>query len=261
MEDMKKINHDAYIWLEKKPEQHWSKTYFSAIPKCDILLNNMCECFNSMILDAREKPIISMFETIRNLLMARFQTNREKAEKWDSVMCPKIKVVLAKNSKEVAAFSPLMADETHFQITGLHQQHSVDLCRMSCSCRKWDLTGIPCPHAVCAIWCKQENPEAYLVPPLQPIYKEKVGRPAKLRRRQPDEVPASRQSKLRGVKRNNKCRTCGGFGHNRRSCNISTASGLDRATQENNEMDIGETKTPQNYNEMDKGDVVELLLF
>ncbi|XP_075474846.1 uncharacterized protein LOC142505652 [Primulina tabacum] len=81
MEDLKKINHDAYIWLSKKPEQHWSKAYFSTIPKCDILLNNMCECFNSMILDAREKPIISMFKTLRNLLMVRFQTNREKAEK------------------------------------------------------------------------------------------------------------------------------------------------------------------------------------
>ncbi|XP_073306767.1 uncharacterized protein [Primulina huaijiensis] len=246
----------------------------------------MCECFNSMILDAREKPIISMFEIIRNLLMARFQTNREKAEKWDGVMCQKNKVVLAKNSKEAAAFSSLMSDETHFQITGLHQQHSVDLCKMSCSCRKWDLIGIPCAHAVCAIWCKQENPKAYvhhfysvlkwkqcysrsimpingpalwpecqLVPPLPQIYKEKVGRPAKLRRRQPDEVPASRQSKLKGVKRNNKCRTCGGFGHNQRSCNIYKASGLDRTTQENNEMDRGETETPQNYNEMDIGDL------
>ncbi|XP_075473312.1 uncharacterized protein LOC142504315 [Primulina tabacum] len=291
MEDLKKINHDAYIWLAKKPEQHWSKAYFSTIPKCDILLNNMCECFNSMILYAREKPIISMFETIRNLLMARFQTNREKAEKWDAVMCPKVKVVLAKKSKEAAALSPLMADETHFQITGLHQKHSIDLCRMSCSCRKWDLTGIPCPHAVCAIWCKQESPETYvhhfysvlkykqcysrsimpingpalwlechLVPSLPPMYKEKVGRPAKLRRRQPDEVPASRQSKLKGVKRNNKCRTCGGFGHNQRSCNISKASG-EAETQENNEMDRGETETPQNYNEMDISDVVELLLF
>ncbi|XP_073030769.1 uncharacterized protein [Primulina eburnea] len=83
MEDLKKINHDANIWLAKKPEQHWSKEYFSTIPKCDILLNNMCECFNNMILDAREKPIISMFETMRNLLMARFQTNIEKAEKLD----------------------------------------------------------------------------------------------------------------------------------------------------------------------------------
>ncbi|XP_075481378.1 uncharacterized protein LOC142522108 [Primulina tabacum] len=286
MEDLKKINHDAYIWLSKKPEQHWFKAYFSTIPKCDILLNNMCECFNSMILDAREKPIISMFETLRNLLMVRFQTNREKAEKWDGVMCPKIKVVLAKNSKEAAVFSPLMADETHFQITGLHQQHSVDLCRMTCSCRKWDLTGIPCAHAVCAIWCKQENPEDYVhrfysvlkykqcysrsimpingpalwpecqfTPPLPPIYKEKVGRPAKLRRRQPDEVPASRQSKLKGVKRNNKCRTCGGFGHNQMSCNITKASGLDKPTQENNEMDRGQIQTPQNYNEMDIGDI------
>lgn len=114
MEDLKKIDQNVYAWLVKKSEQHWSKAFFSIIPKCDILLNNMCECFKRMILDAREKPIISMFETLRNLLMARFQMNREKAEKWDGVICSKIKVVLAKNCKDAAGLSPLMADETHF---------------------------------------------------------------------------------------------------------------------------------------------------
>ncbi|XP_073119764.1 uncharacterized protein [Henckelia pumila] len=211
MEDLKKIDGNAYAWLAKKPEHHWCKAFFSTIPKCDILLNNMCECFNSMILEAREKAIIPMFESIRNMLMVRFQLNRSKAEKWDGAICPKIKVVMAKNCKDATTFRPMMADEMHFQISGPRNQHSVDLSKMSCSCRRWEMTGIPCPHAICAMWCKRENPEAYvhryysieaykrcyarsimpingpelwpscdLIPPLPPVYKERVGRPAKL---------------------------------------------------------------------------------
>ncbi|XP_073138973.1 uncharacterized protein [Henckelia pumila] len=158
MEDLKKIDENAYAWLAKKPEHHWCKAFFSTIPKCDILLNNMCECFNSMILEAREKAIIPMFESIRNMLMVRFQLNRSKAKKWDGAICPKIKAVMEKNCKDTATFRPMMADEMHFQILGSRNQHSVDLSEMSCSCRRWEMNGIPCPHAICAMWCKRENP-------------------------------------------------------------------------------------------------------
>ncbi|XP_073129211.1 uncharacterized protein [Henckelia pumila] len=58
MAKLKDIDAKAYEWLSKKPGNKWSKAYFSTTPKSDILLNNMCESFNSFILDAREKPVI-----------------------------------------------------------------------------------------------------------------------------------------------------------------------------------------------------------
>ncbi|XP_073119930.1 uncharacterized protein [Henckelia pumila] len=224
MDDMKKIDEKAYEWLAKKPEEQWSKSHFNRTPKCDVLLNNMCECFNSLILDAREKPIIPMFETIRNLLMVRFQLNREKAKKWDNKICPNIKKVLANIYMDAAQHSPMQADSSHFQINGPSGQHTVDFATNSCSCRKWDLTGIPCQHAKCYeksvlpvtgadLW-----PECALPSPLPPVYTEKVGRPAKLRRRERDEPPSSSRTHLRGARRNNKCKKCGEFGHNKRTC-------------------------------------------
>ncbi|XP_042386695.1 uncharacterized protein LOC121978412 [Zingiber officinale] len=81
MEEMKQIDVKVYEWLAKKPKEHWSKSHFTITPKSDALLNNMCKCLNSFILEAREKPIILMFEVIRNLLIVRFQLHREKVEK------------------------------------------------------------------------------------------------------------------------------------------------------------------------------------
>lgn len=31
MEYFKKIDHNTYVWLAKKPEQHWSNAYFSTV--------------------------------------------------------------------------------------------------------------------------------------------------------------------------------------------------------------------------------------
>lgn len=164
MEELKQIDEKVYEWLAKKPEEHWSKSHFTTTPRSDVLLNNMCECFNSFILPAREKPTIPMFENIRNLLMVRFQLNREKAEKWHNKICPKIRNVLAKIYMDAAQNIPQQADHTQFQVNGPSGQHTVDFGTNSCSCRKWDLTGIPCQHAVCAIWCKHQDPMDYVDP-------------------------------------------------------------------------------------------------
>ncbi|XP_073304581.1 uncharacterized protein [Primulina huaijiensis] len=159
MNEMKVIDENAYEWLAKKQENQWSRAYCSTSPKSDILLNNMCDTFNSIILDVREKPVIDMFETLQNLLMARFQVNREKVKKWKG---PNIKDVLAKIYMEAVRYFPMKSDEMHYQISRsdeMRDQHSVDLSIRSCSCRRYDLTGIPCKHAVCAIWCKKQDPK------------------------------------------------------------------------------------------------------
>lgn len=60
MDRMRELDLHAYAWLEKMPPQAWCRTYFNTFSKCDILLNNACEVFNSYILKAREMPVLSM---------------------------------------------------------------------------------------------------------------------------------------------------------------------------------------------------------
>ncbi|KAL0362188.1 UNVERIFIED_CONTAM: hypothetical protein Scaly_1174000 [Sesamum calycinum] len=70
----------ASEWLEKVNPEHWVRAFFPVHSKSDILVNNLCESFNSYILEARDKPIISMFEWIRTKLMMRLQQKREGME-------------------------------------------------------------------------------------------------------------------------------------------------------------------------------------
>ncbi|XP_019228082.1 PREDICTED: uncharacterized protein LOC109209293 [Nicotiana attenuata] len=112
MVDIFDIDSEAAHWLKKKSPTEWSKSHFPEIVKCDTLLNNMCECFNSMIIEARDKPIITLLEKLRYHLMTRTQANRDKGTKWnDGDICPKIKDVLHKNQAKAAEFIPRKSNE------------------------------------------------------------------------------------------------------------------------------------------------------
>ena len=53
MEMIRKVDVNAYGHLMGIDCIYWSRHAFSAWPKCDMLLNNLCELFNSKIVDAK----------------------------------------------------------------------------------------------------------------------------------------------------------------------------------------------------------------
>ena len=53
-----------------------------------------------------------------------------------------------------------MVFETRFQ----YQSFMVDLNARHCTCRLWDLSGIPCVHAIAAINYIHKTPEGYVHP-------------------------------------------------------------------------------------------------
>ena len=81
MEKMRSERVVAYEWLEEKDHVHWSRAYFKDTAVCDMLCNNMCEAFNKAILQARDKPMITLMEMIRNYLMKRLVRKRAEVEK------------------------------------------------------------------------------------------------------------------------------------------------------------------------------------
>ena len=56
----KEIDVDAYNWLQAHSTTIWVRHMFRDVGLTDIVLNNMCESFNSRILKFRSKPIICM---------------------------------------------------------------------------------------------------------------------------------------------------------------------------------------------------------
>lgn len=104
MKELKQVSEKAWEILWKIPPRYWSKSMFSIANKCDVLVNNMSETFNSVILGPRGKPIVTMIEDIRGYLMERWVKNREKFSNLeDGVVLPNINKKLLKE-KELSRY-------------------------------------------------------------------------------------------------------------------------------------------------------------
>ncbi|KAK8540585.1 hypothetical protein V6N13_027104 [Hibiscus sabdariffa] len=250
MSEMRSMSDASFKWLQGKDPRQWSKSHFSTRCKSDMLLNNLSESFNKMILESRDKPILTMMEMIRSKIMTRIVSKKEQAEKINGLLCPKIQKKLESAIGQSIRCWPRAAGANKYEVYARPiDQHVVNLDNHSCSCRKWDLTGIPCMHAISVILMRQERPENYvshyyskdmqlqiysnMVKPLRgpkqwanhgtnepvipPIIRRLVGRPQKNRKKEADEALTStgRLGKT-GVQMT--CSKCGKTGHNKRSC-------------------------------------------
>ncbi|KAL4281675.1 hypothetical protein GQ457_03G011390 [Hibiscus cannabinus] len=102
-----------------------------------MLLNNNCECFNKLILEARDKPIITLIESIRTKLMQRLAKRKDQVEKWTGLLCPKIQKKLDNATSLAHSCWPLYAGGQMYQVScGPSSQHSVNIQEWTCSCRK-----------------------------------------------------------------------------------------------------------------------------
>ena len=151
MELMKTLDKYAYDWLEQMPPNTWVRAFFSEYPKCDILLNNNYEVFNKYILEARELPILSMLQRIKGQLMTRhYNKQKEMLEKWSDSgnVCPKIRKKLLKNAQFANTCCAVLAGKGVFEVQSGDFQYIVDIIGRHCDCRRWDLTELPCSHAI-----------------------------------------------------------------------------------------------------------------
>ncbi|GAB2276524.1 hypothetical protein Dimus_039195 [Dionaea muscipula] len=163
MEEIMNVNRDAYDWLVARPPTHWSRSHFDTFPKCDILLNNICESFNSNILVAREKDLIIMLEKIRKILMESVRKKMEAMKKWNGVICPKVQKRIEKSKEYAANWIPVWNGIDQCEVSGpCNKQYKIDFKEGTCGCRSWQLSGIPCPHVISAVNLKGAEAEDYV---------------------------------------------------------------------------------------------------
>jgi hypothetical protein len=162
MDELNLISNDAYNYLMKIDQSLWSRAWFNTSPKCDLLVNNLCECFNAYILKARDLPIISVLEFIRKKLMKKYQAKRDGIRTMTGMLCPRVIVKLDEIGQiDGHCYSTYAGDEL-YKVTHNNKQYVVNLLRRTCGCRQWDLTGIPCSHTMSTIWFFNVNPEDYV---------------------------------------------------------------------------------------------------
>ncbi|XP_039119170.1 uncharacterized protein LOC120255401 [Dioscorea cayenensis subsp. rotundata] len=121
------LSADAQAWLMNKSDvDHWSNYSFKGMRWCEMYLN-VAESFNAWIKEARHLPVTSMVNSIRFKLM------------------------------NIVGHS---TDDTYEVID--NNNNAVSLQSHSCSCRRWEIHGLPCKHACVAIMQTDTNVHSYV---------------------------------------------------------------------------------------------------
>nr|GMD14482.1 uncharacterized protein LOC109174707 [Ipomoea batatas] len=188
-------------------------------------------------------------------------------------ICPKICKLIEQEKERASRFITYKSHENIYQVDDENfKAYRVDLMNRNCSCRRWDLTGIPCSHAIAAIRKQRESPEDYvhncytveaylrayepaiqpilssvlwpksnLPDPLPPKYKAQPGRPKKKRKINPIEESkkGTTEMKTRKVGEVKRCTVCGVQGHNKKTCKGLNPQGTDMDEVIAGESDVG----------------------
>jgi len=135
MEDLKGISQNAYEYLAKIDPSTWSRAWFSTIPKCDLIVNNLCECFNAYILKARDLQIILMLKMLRKKMMKRYQTKRDGINTMNGRICPRIVVRLDEIGQDAGHCYSTYAGDGLYEVTDKDKQYVVNFVRRTCGYR------------------------------------------------------------------------------------------------------------------------------
>ncbi|KAB8103767.1 hypothetical protein EE612_036365 [Oryza sativa] len=226
--------------------QHWSRAWFRSGSNCDLVDNSMCESFNKWILEARFFPIITMLETIRRKVMVRIHDQRTISGRWTTSICPNILKKMNVYITESAFCHATCNGGDSFEVKHHDNRFTVHLDKKECSCRYWQLSGLPCPHAISCIFFKTKTnsldeyiAECYSVKEFKKIYSQclepvegmsswpeddkeplnapgYIKMPGETRRESNEPLKATKLSRIGSIIRCSKCKQ---IGHNKSTCN------------------------------------------
>ena len=169
--------------------------------------------------------------------------------KYTRKVCPNIQDKLKKLKHKSIHFSATPASSFMYEVDNGCERHVVDLVRKTCSCRIWDLIGLPCKHGIFAIVKNLEKVEdyvhhCYLKEAFVETYKEIIqpmfgqsewvetnqpapvaphmykppSRPPKQRKKDPKEP--RNPYRISRMNKTTKCGKCQKEGHNARGCKV-----------------------------------------
>ncbi|XP_070002469.1 uncharacterized protein [Nicotiana sylvestris] len=173
------MSEDVAKDLINYPPKAWCRAYFDTQCKNLMVDNNFTKYFNAWILDARHMPIINMLENIRIKVMERLADYEGKAMSWNDNFSPPCMKLYHDYRAISHACTLKFNGDNGYEITEGKDKYTMNLEKKRCTCRLWDLSVIPCPHAIKALmhekiepvtqihwWCSKE---AYLL-----TYKYKI---------------------------------------------------------------------------------------
>nr|XP_009760939.1 PREDICTED: uncharacterized protein LOC104213190 [Nicotiana sylvestris] len=150
MSDIAKVDKKTYDYLMEEPPKMWARSC-SPRQRYDMLTTNIVESMNSVLLEARELPILRMMTFIQVKLQRWFYERRNEAEgNFYNVSCW-VEEDLKKKIDLALTLNVFPVDSWHSRVEEEGITFLVDLNKRTCDCFQFQFDELPCIHAIAAI--------------------------------------------------------------------------------------------------------------
>ncbi|XP_070035987.1 uncharacterized protein [Nicotiana tomentosiformis] len=151
MQDMDNIDKRVRGYLFQVGYEKWSIAH-STVNRSMVMTSNITESLNARNREARELPIMSLLDYMMNLVMEWNNTNRITAMSTFTGLGKKYNEVLKENSylSQKMTVRPSI-DYVYVVMDAEKRRNIVCLQKRECSCERFQVDEIPCPHAMAVL--------------------------------------------------------------------------------------------------------------
>uniref|UniRef100_A0A251KLH9 SWIM-type domain-containing protein n=1 Tax=Manihot esculenta TaxID=3983 RepID=A0A251KLH9_MANES len=145
-EKIKQVSPKAYNWLMQIEKECWTNAFFKGELYNQITVN-IAELYSNWIEELWELPVTQKVESLGCKMMELMHKREMDSNGWTTKLTPSKEKKLQEETLDSLAFKVLFSSDTVFEVHG-DSIYVVDIVKRDCSCMTWELTGLPCRHAI-----------------------------------------------------------------------------------------------------------------
>ncbi|GJW81690.1 60S ribosomal protein L34, partial [Tanacetum coccineum] len=152
------IDPEAKQWLVDRNPNSWCRAFFKMDRGCAAYENGISESYHNSIRIARGKPLITMLEEIRVYLMQRLYSMHNLATNLVDSITPSIRKEIERLKHSQRYWTVYPCGDNVFEVRKGDDSYGVNIENRTCACKWWDLSGVPCVHAMAAFSFLKNDP-------------------------------------------------------------------------------------------------------
>lgn len=246
IETIKMESKELAEWVSAAKPELWSNAFFKGL-RYATYKSDASQEFNSWVTSRYEPSVVQIVDMIRCKMMEMIYTRRESSNAWREILTPSMNKLVHEEIAKARNLEVICSTGSVFEV---HDDsiYVVNIETWECTCRRWQVTGVPCVHALAVLdrtdgciseYCsKYFTTECYrLIYSLSIIPIPDAGRPGlivPMNVDATDTTPRPRRSRRQAgrpkskpddpritVKRAIRCGKCQRIGHNKQTCKAS----------------------------------------
>lgn len=163
---MRSLKEELYDWVVSTGPEHWANCLFPG-RRWDKMFTSEVESFNRFVEEERDLPVVRFITTHQLKLSNLLSRKQSEVAKWGTPVGVKTEMKIKENQRLSVDLnhrhrsSSSSGGSDSSSVVEVQENNGdtfeVALDMKSCSCREWEMTGIPCRHACCAVTATNAN--------------------------------------------------------------------------------------------------------